>query len=1004
MWFGTKDGLNRFDGYRFKTIDAAGDDSNLSKTSIASLTTDKNGTLWVGSQKGLYRFDEEKEKLVRFIDSLRDINEVFIARDGQLWFISAFSVCRYNFEKKQLTVFPQDKYFYAASTICQTADGTMWFATIDGYLKAYNANTNTFASHDIFSHSPTPASRWIEKILPGNNNTIYIGTSSQGLKLFDQKENDYKELLTYNSDKTTVYVRDILRTSTNEFWLATESGIFILNTSTGEFTNIRKKFLDPYSLTDNAIYTLQKDTEGGIWAGTYFGGINYYPKQYASFQKYFPDYTNHSISGSAVREICEDAFHNIWIATEDAGLNKMDPNTGQFTHFMPTGIATDISYSNVHGLLVVKNDLWVGTFEHGLDIMDIRTGKVKKHYISGTGKNDLKSNFIVTLLQTTNGDIYIGTSNGLFKYNAAGDNFSRDQNVLPYIFVSGMLQDRAGNIWVSTSGNGVFYFNPSTKEKHHFINQPTNKNSLTTDGVNAIFEDSHSNIWIATEGGGICRLSSDRKQFERYTAQRGLPSNFIFKILEDNNRDIWATTSKGLVKLDRHHNDSITVYTKDNGLLNDQFNYNSGYKDSAGKMYFGSVRGMITFDPAGFRQMQFMAPVYLTGFQVNNKELETGKDTAILKKSIVVTDHISLPYDQSSFSIDFAATSYTSPDATAYSYMMRGLDKDWTYIKSNRKVYFTNLAPGNYVFKVKAAVNGKWSKTERRINIEILPPFYATWWAYLIYCSLMASLLFYLIRTYHNRLMNKKEKEIYEAKIEFFTNVAHEIKTPLTLIKGPVENLSEMVNDIPEIKDDVIMMERNTNRLVNLTNQILDFRLTETKGFSLDFSKVNVTELLQEMYGLFEPPAKKKNLHYTIDYPTHDLYILADQEALIKIFSNLFSNAVKYAVSEVHICMIQDKKNNELVVEISNDGFLIPDELKEKIFEPFYRLKETIKQKGTGIGLSLARSLTELHHGRLFLKDPQDGMNTFVLNLPENDKRKETDLVLTKTMPAKQKN
>ncbi|HKO80358.1 MAG TPA: HAMP domain-containing sensor histidine kinase, partial [Chitinophagaceae bacterium] len=261
--------------------------------------------------------------------------------------------------------------------------------------------------------------------------------------------------------------------------------------------------------------------------------------------------------------------------------------------------------------------------------------------------------------------------------------------------------------------------------------------------------------------------------------------------------------------------------------------------------------------------------------------------------------------------------------------------------------------------------------------------FWATPWAYLVYVLAGASLLYYLVRIYHNMQENKKEKEIYEAKIEFFTNIAHEIKTPLTLIKGPVENLSEMVQDVPVIKEDVVTMERNTNRLVNLINQILDFRQTETKGFSLDFTNVNINELLEEAYLTFEPVAKKKKLVYTMDLPSSNVYTRADAEALNKTFSNLFSNAVKYAEKKVHIKLTAPKNDDlYLFIEIRNDGFLIPDEMKEKIFEPFFRLKETVKQKGTGIGLALAKSLVELHNGNIHLKKPEEGMNIFEIALP----------------------
>jgi signal transduction histidine kinase len=264
----------------------------------------------------------------------------------------------------------------------------------------------------------------------------------------------------------------------------------------------------------------------------------------------------------------------------------------------------------------------------------------------------------------------------------------------------------------------------------------------------------------------------------------------------------------------------------------------------------------------------------------------------------------------------------------------------------------------------------------------ITPPFWATRWAYLLYALVILSVVYFLVRSYHQVQENKKEKEIYKAKMDFFTNIAHEIKTPLTLIKGPVENLSEMATDVPEIKDDVSTMERNTNRLIKLINQILDFRQTETKGFSLDFSEVNMNEVLQEAYLTFKPLAQKRGLLYNLELPSENVTMMADAEALTKIFDNLFSNAVKYAQQQISIKMLTAARDNKLVIEISNDGYLIPAEMKERIFEPFFRIKETSKQKGTGLGLALVRSLVELHNGKVYVKETSSGYNLFVVELP----------------------
>ncbi|HXS58666.1 MAG TPA: two-component regulator propeller domain-containing protein [Hanamia sp.] len=986
MWFATKDGLNRFDGSQFKVfrMNTSVKDKNLSKDYIYCILAGENGMLWVGAQNGLYKFNPEKEALEIFIDSLPNVYDLTIDRQGKLWFLSSNMICRYDFVTKKIKVFPPSRYFNATS-LCMSTTGNIWAASNQGFLKEYDPDTETFTGYDMFVNSKTPSSRYIQKIYGGANNSIYVGTAAQGLKVFDGNHFTYKDVLTYNPDRTTVFVRDILQNDTNEYWIATESGIFIYNSTTGQITNLKKKFQDPYSLNDNAIYSLFKDAEGSIWAGTFFGGINYYAKENAAFIKYFPDNSNNSIAGSSVREICGDQYNNLWIGSEDGGLSKINKKTSSIGTFKPTGEKTSIAYPNIHGLLAVGNDLWIGTFEHGIDIMNIRSGKIEKHFLAGNADGDIKSNFALCFYRTKSGMIIIGSGNGVYIYNDKNATFSRPEGLPGNLFATSILEDHRNIIWVGTINQGVYWFDPVTHDYGVLKNDPEKRNSLSNNSVNDVFEDALHNIWFCTEGGGLCKLSPDRKTFTTYTTSNGLPANFVFKILEDDSKTLWASTSKGLLNFDHNFN-NIHVYTKSNGLLTDQFNYHSGYKDADGRLYFGSVKGMISFMPEDFTRRHFTPPVYLTGIQVFSKELSPDQDSSLLKKSIICADKIVLPYNQSSISIDFAALSYISPQMTAYKYKLDGLENSWTTIKTVRKVYFTNLSPGTYVFNVKASINETWNEKATQLIIEIKPPLWATWWAYCLYVILTGLLLYYFISTYNKRLHDKKIKEIYESKIEFFTNVAHEIRTPLTLIKGPVENLLELKDDIPDIKEDLECLDRNTNRLTDLVSQILDFRQTEIKKFMLDFTRVNLTETIKETALRFNIMANKSRLDYQVVVPEKDLYIMADQEALQKILSNLVNNAIKYADKLVTIRLFEIRKNDKgddfAMIEFENDGYLITPDHQEKIFEPFYRIKETSHQKGTGIGLSLSRSLVELHQGTLYLRFVKKGVNVFRLILP----------------------
>jgi ligand-binding sensor domain-containing protein/signal transduction histidine kinase/DNA-binding response OmpR family regulator len=992
LWFGTKDGLNRFDGYHFKTYTVPAKGHDLTSYFISCLLIDTADVLWVGCRNGLFSFDSRKERLVLFSDQLPEINALQTDGQGQLWFISRSTLCRYNFNTKKLTTFPPPAYFNATS-LCRDKRGDIWVGTSNGWIQHFDAVAETFKGYHVFAHSPKAPSNWILKLMATDNQTIYVGTFNQGLKEFDITTGSYTDILTYNADKTTIAIRDILPYSAHEWWLASESGIFILDTRTKQVTNLRKRVADPYSLTDNAVYTLCKDREGGIWAGTYFGGVNYYSKQYDRFYKYFPDNTTNSIGGSIVREICEDGDGNIWIGTEDAGLNKLNLEKGTITQFTPTGNTHGISYSNIHGLLINGKELWIGTFENGLDIMDIKTGKVIKHYTAGPGAHELKSNFIVSLLQTRSGNIYAGTSNSLFQFNRASDGFTQVPQIPAGTFISCLLEDKTKTIWAGTHDRGIYYFNPATNAWGHFENQPTTENSLSSNTINAIYEDDEQNLWLSTEGGGLCTLNKERNTFSRITIKDGLPSNFVFKVLEDDKKNVWISTSRGLVSFNRRHKSFVT-YTRNNGLLNDQFNYNSGYKDSSGRMYFGSVKGMTTFHPDELVTAATIPPVFITGFQVQNKEADIDQDGSLIQQSILYTHTVTLPYDKSSFSIDFAALSYTSPEMTTYSYMMEGLDNEWTILKSNRKLYFTNLEPGNYRLMVKAMNSvGEWTNQPASLQIIVTPPLWKSMPAYFVYVLLVVLITWLTVRKYrqqtklrHQRSMeileNEKDKEIYRSKIEFFTNVAHEIRTPLTLIKLPLDKIMTTPLLTDAIKDNLTIMEKNTNRLIDLTNQLLDFRKTENNSVSLSYVKTDIAELLEQIYISFKPAAEQKDLQFKMEMPRMHFQAYVDPEAVKKIISNLLNNAIKYSDHYVLIKILPfSSEDNFFSIRVSNDGFLIPHHLKEKIFEPFFRMKESEKEQGTGIGLALALSLTQLHKGTLSV-ETDDRLNSFLLTLP----------------------
>lgn len=1005
MWFGTVEGVCRFDGYTFKTFQKNKLDSTaLHGNYITCLYEDANEQLWIGTAEGLHKYDASTESF-SLLPGTEDkfIHDVTADKAGNLWFIAsivshsydnnAFTLFKYNITAK--TFKPYKKEVIEPTSIC-TAAGTIWVTTSLGLLKKYNESQDGFITYDVCKNSEPP--NWIETIFNTDNNSLLISVRDEGVKVFDIAAEACKDFVT---DKTIskITAKEFVQRSPNELWIATErDGVFICNTKAQTITHLVQEYSNPYSISDNTVFTICKDKEGGVWIGTLFGGINYYTSEYSTFQKFFPPNCINSLVGNVVNNITEDADGNLWVGTPNAGLNKLNITSGELKNFGPSSRLKTMPYSTISGLLATGNELWIGTQGDGILRVNVTSEKPIKHYTEAAGNISLKDKWVVYFYLSVSKDLYAGTWKGLYKYNKITDNFYL---VPGFAFETmGMVEDEE-LFWIGTRSNGVFTLNKTTGEVTHIVHDESDTakmHSLVNNGLSDIFLDSDKNVWFAT-GEGLSKYSPVKKSFKTYSVKNGLPTNYTIAILEDNKKNIWISTTKGLVFLNPA-NDSLKVYTTENGLLSDQFSYSSSYKDKNGKLYFGSVKGLISFRPEDFTKDDFIPPVYLTSFQVNNKELLINAERSPLKKAITYTDTITLKHNQSTFSIDFAALSYKSPFKIEYAYKLDGLDKEWTYLKTNRKIYYTNLSPGTYVFKVKASnSSGVWNAKEKTLVIKILPPLWASTWAYVLYTAIILLIVYLTIRYYYNRTIEKnkrkmelleheKEKEIYNAKIEFFTNVAHEVKTPLTLIKGPMEKIMRKSYLVPEMKKNLELMERNTNRLVELTGQLLDFRKTEIKEFSLNFVETDIHKLLCEVYCDFKILAEEKNLDYTIELTKDYLPVYIDTDALNKILFNLFSNAIKYAHKVVRIKLLPFKKEDAFfTIEVENDGYIIPYEMKEKVFEPFFRIKGTEAQKGTGIGLSLSRSLAQLHKGNIELKQNGRTVNVFALTLPVHQEK-----------------
>ncbi|MDR3266596.1 MAG: response regulator [Tannerella sp.] len=995
MWFGTKDGLSRYDGYEFRNFRHDKKDKNsIGNNFIRSIFQGESEDIWVGTDVGVYIYHPSSETFSRFdlqtingISIEKEVNDIKSDKEGNLWFaVDWQGVFFYKIQQKEL-IFYKVNTIVNAWCICIDRENNVWIGTHGDGLNCYDRKKDCFETI-----SPVKGKRIddIYRLFQDNYNDLLIGSANGGVRKLSLITGEVTPLLE-SITAHPLFVRDIIRKSDNELCIGTESGIYIYNTQNRTIKNLCHENFDPYSLSDNAVYSLYKDREGGLWIGTYFGGVNYYPPQHTPFERFYPQNTKNTIHGKRIREFQQDRYGNLWIGTEDGGLNQYNPLTKTFRNFVPDGAPGSISYHNIHGLFADEDKLWVGTFTHGVNVIDLKTQKIIRRYEKTEDPNSICDNSVFSIYKDNAGNLWFATIYGLALYNPQKDNFTKIEYTGD-TFIYDIFQSYDGLLWFASFNQGLFRYNPRKEEWKIFQHDPENEKSLGHDKIISIYEDSKKTLWFTTEGGGICQYNEEEESFTSYTTKEGLPNDVVYKILEDDKGRLWFTSNNGLSCFDRENN-RIKTFTLDNGLLGDQFNYKSGYKTPDGKLYFGCLNGFIAFDPLTFTENDYIPPVVITGFRLFNKEAEIERKNAALNDTL---NEIHLKYNQSSFVIDFAALSYTAPEKNEYAYMLEGFEEEWIRLTGKHSVTYSNVPPGDYLFCLKGSNNdGKWNELSTTLVIHIHPPFYKTNWAYAVY---ILFLLFFIVRfiiSYNKRLErrnrrrleifeNEKDKELYNAKITFFTNIAHEIRTPLSLIKGPVEHILTHETDEEEMKENLKVVERNTNRLLDLSNQLLDFRKVEANGFQLNYMHSDIKQVINDVYIRFQLTARQKNLAFELQLPSNNLFADIDREAFTKIISNLFTNALKYANTKIGL-VLESVDEKTFRVKVSNDGYLIPEELKEKIFEPFFQIGDengnSIKS-GAGLGLPLARSLAELHKGKLYLEILPGQLNVFILQLP----------------------
>lgn len=1002
MWFGTKDGLNRFDGTSFK-IFRSRPNGELKDYSFRRILQDKENRIWTGTDDGVYIYNPYDETFSRFTAKTEDqvpvegvISDMVIDEDNDIWIsVEEKGVFFYDSQNGELMLYEIEGIDKERKMmrLCKGENNVIWVFPYSRPFVSINKKTKRVEEFSLSGGNEILYETGeINAILPDGQGQLFVGTSSRGLLYVNTVNRTYKTLLDKDEEGLPLHVRAVIRVDNRTLWIGTESGIYIYDMVTGTYTNIRHHNNIPYSLSDNAVYTLFKDKNEGIWVGTYFGGIDYLPVRGTNFETYFPIENVNSIGGNRVREFCTAPDENIWIGTEDNGLYLFDPVNNIF---LPIDEPLQTLYTNIHALYNDDDFLWIGTFSKGLYKYNLKT-KTLQNYTKTNDPNSLSENSVFSIYKDSRDTLWVGTLSGVSTYRQEKNDFVRVPE-LKGVFVQDINEDSDGNIWVTAFSKGLFRYNSLSKDWTNFTKIEGDSLSLPYNKTTTVFEDSKRRLWVTTEGGGFSLFDKKSETFTTINTSNGLPNDVVYQIKEDNEGNLWLSTNSGLVCFDPEKK-TFKNYTVYNGLRTNQFNYKSSLKTPEGTIYFGSIDGFVRFNPSYFKELQHEIPVVLTELYINNYLVSPAGKKSPLEQSILYTDRLTLSHRDNSFNLHYAVLNYSNPNTSQLFYKLEGFDKEWINGESEQKITYSNLKPGKYtlLMKLNGQLEDQQTDIVQTLAIRILPPFWLSRWAYFMYVVLIIlgimGLVHYLNlrnRKIQRRKMyifeQEKERELYRSKINFFTNVAHEIRTPLSLIKAPLDHvvMTETVSET--MKENLQIMSKNTERLLNLTNQLLDFRKTESDAYRLNLETRNVSNLIRDTFTRFTPLAKQRNVIFELDLPDTAITACLDKEAFLKIISNLVNNAIKYCDSFVRLkaCTLSNEENEMVYFITENDGEMIPENQREEIFKPFRQLngEQSRRVTGTGIGLALSRSLAELHKGSLVLEDNNDFIR-FRLALP----------------------
>lgn len=1049
MWFGTSMGLNQYNGYSFKVFKRKSNDtSSLADDRINSIVEDSEGHLWIVNPEGYSIYNPVSDIFVRDDELFHKnivlpshIDQIIKDKTGDIWFVNYDEgIFWYSLKKDSFTRLVSDNnnseklFAQDINSIARDSKGNVWVINLHGVIELYNPVLNKVIFRDKTLNKKYN-NQWMNfRLFVDSDDDLWVYSISdaEGVYLYNTKGNNFQHFYQGGSSYklNNNIVKDIVQDKYGMIWVGTDhGGINIINKKDFSTRIIENNPDDKRSLALNSVNCLYRDDDDIIWVGTFKKGVCYNHENLYKFDLYrhYPG-DPASLVFDDINCFAEDHLGNIWIGTNGEGLTYFNPNTEEFTQIIhnpsyPNGLSNNVIVSMLYDS---QKKLWLGTFYGGLDVYD---GKTFRHFRHNPfDSNSIADNRIWSIFEDSEQKIWIGTLGaGLDLYDRATNTFrhfrQEDSNSIHSNYVFSFAEDKSGNIWMATA-NGLDMYNKRSNVFNQFLNNPTDKNSLSSNIVLSVIVDHRGWIWAGTREG-LNLYEPEKKSFKIIKTEQGLTDNSIVSLVEDREGNLWIGTSMGLscLRIEKtQKNDfryKIINYNESDGLQGKEFNQNAALLTRKGELLFAGPNGFNRFYPEKLTTNKSLPKVYITGFQIMNNPVEPNRKIngrIITLENISNCKAIKLKHYENIITIEFAALNYLHPQENNYKYKLEGFNRNWMITDGkDRKATYTNLDPGEYVFKVIASNNdGLWNEEGTTLKIIVLPPFWKSKFAFVTYLLFLIGslLLARKIITTRERIKYSYEQEKLESqrrheldlmKIRFFTNVSHEFRTPLTLILSPLEKLIKESEDEKQ-KPHLELIYRNARRLLNLVNQLLDFRRMEVQKIGLKPSYGDLVAFTEEIYSSFSDLAEKKMMNYMFRCSQKEFNTYFDHDKLEKIIFNLLSNAFKFTGEHGTITIDLDFQGlssndippDQILIKVTDTGIGMTKDSTEKIFERFFQndLPGSMVNHGSGIGLSLTKEFVTIHNGTIEVESEPGKGSCFTVKIPiikETIEAKETE-------------